>query len=331
MNKKDSFHAMIPDGWCEDPEKSKFLFRIYSIVLCSIAQLTEHASGQSSLPIEDGVPVWLGLCELQAGKLLKVGSGQVHSDPETGQVIIPTDVSEINLPRSAYFFLATPHEIDGVEFKEADTLSRLDRVEALLSIHFGSNVVYRQVFEAIFEARPDGKYSLVGDVMAVVQPSDGPNMAPENWHLFEEAIARIETIGDIAKKERIKRALEFYHSGKTSSDTAHGEKFFFYWTAIQILCNGRGSMATNHQFQSIYGFSKEQVEGDLLWKGILKARNDFSHAGVKIHLHKDAERYLQLLFLDLLRHELGLEPVGVALSSQPTLDLSVFRPDAVES
>jgi hypothetical protein len=331
MDKKNSFHTMIPDGWCKYPEKSKFLFRLYSVVPCSIAQLTEFASGQTSLPQEDGIPIWLGLCDLQADKLLSVESGQVHSDPETGYIILPKNVSNFNLPRSAYMLLATPHVIDGVEFKEPETHSRLDRMEALLSIHFGSNAVYQKVFQAIFEAQFDGKYSMAGDVMAVIQSSNGPNMAPENWRLFEETSSRIESVEDTGKKDRIKRSLEFYHSGKASPDTAHGEKFFFYWTAFQILCEGGGTMQTNRQLQSIYGFSKEQVEADLLWKGIVDLRNNFFHAGVKIHLYKDAERYLQFLFLDLLRHELGLDSVGAALSSHSNLDLSLFIRDTVQN
>ncbi|WP_323785312.1 hypothetical protein [Thalassovita sp.] len=330
MEKKSSFHEMIPDGWCKDPDKSKFLFRLYSIVPCSIAQLTEFSSGQTSFPQDDGVPIWLGLCDLHADQLLSVETGQVHSDPETGTVILPNNVRNLNLPRSAYMLLATPHAIDGVEFKEPVTRSRLDRVEALLSIYFGSNAVYRQVFQAIFEAQPNGQYSLDGDVMAVIQSSNGPNMSPENWRLFEETSSRIDGVEDTEKKARIRRSLEFYQSGKASHDTALSEKFFFYWTAIQILCEGGGTMQTNRQLQSIYGFSKEQVEADLLWKGIVDLRNSFFHAGVKIELYKDAERYLQFLFLDLLRHELDLNPVGAALSSQSNLDLSLFKPDILQ-
>lgn len=316
---------MIPGGWCEAPDKSKFILRLYSIVPCSIAQIKERSSGQSSFPTEDGVPVWLGLCELQANNLLRLGSGQVHSDPETGRIIVPTNVDSFDLPRSAYFLLATPHEIDGVSFEEADTLSRLDRLEALLSIHFGSNAVYRRVFQAIFEARPDGDYSVVGDEMAVIQPSDGPDMAPDNWWAFEEACSCIEALTDVARKERLRRALEFYHGGKSSPDTARGEKFFFYWTALRILGEGNRTLHTNSQLQVIYGFSKEEVEGKLLWKRIVELRNDFFYAGKKIHLYKDAERYLQLLILDLFRHELGLDPLRAALSAQPKLDLSIFR------
>ncbi|AGI69374.1 hypothetical protein OAN307_c39460 [Octadecabacter antarcticus 307] len=330
MTRKNSFQSMIPGGWCKDPEKSKFLFRLYSIVPCSIARLTEYASGLSSRPNEDGVPIWIDLCEIHADDLTKVGMGQLHSDPETGEIICPTDIGHFSIPRSACFLLATPHEIDGVEFREADTLSRLDRMEALLSIHFGSNAVYRQVFEAIYDAQPGGPYTFFGDVMATLQPFDGPMMASENWRLFEEAISQKDAIRDATKKNRINRALEFYHSGKTSPDTAHGEKFFFYWTAFQIFCEAGGTMATNRQLQSIYKFSKKQVEDDLLWKGIVDLRNNFFHKGVQILLIKDAERYLQLLFLDLLRDELGLEPVRAAFSSQPKLDLRIFGGNAVE-
>lgn len=330
MENKNSFHAMIPDGWCKDPEKSKFLLRLYSVVPCSIAQLTEFSSGQTSFPQDDGVPIWLGLCELQADQLISVEIGHVHSDPETGTVILPNNVRNLNLPRSAYMVLATPHEIDGVKFKEPVSRSRLDRVEAMLSIYFGDNAVYRQVFQAIFEARPNGQYSLAGDLMAVIQSSNGPNMSPENWRLFEETSSRIDGVEDDGKKARIRRSLEFYQSGKVAHDTALSEKFFFYWTAIQILCEGGGTMQTNRQLQSIYGFSKKQVEADLLWKGIVDLRNSFFHAGVKIELHKDAERYLQFLFLDLLRCELGLDPVGAALSSQAYLDLDLFKSDSLQ-
>ena len=166
--------------------------------------------------------------------------------------------------------------------------------------------------------------------MAVIQSSNGPNMSPENWLHFEETSARIDDVEDTEKKARIRRSLEFYQSGKASHDTALSEKFFFYWTAIQILCEGGGTMQTNRQLQSIYGFSKKQVEADLLWKGIVDLRNRFFHAGIKIELYKDAERYLQLLFLDLLRHELGLHPVGAALTSHSNLDLSLFKPDILQ-
>ena len=315
---------MIPSGWCEDPEKSKFLFRLYSVVPCSIVQIAEHSKGQTSLPTEDGVPIWLGLCELEADGLLRIGNGLVHSDPETGQINISTHVENFDLPHSAYFLLATPHEIDGKAFTEAETASRLNRAETQLSMHFGSNAVYRCVFEAIFETKAGGQYSVAGGVMAVVQSSDGPSMTSTNWSLLEEATSRIENLEDQMKKDRIRRALEFYHGGKTSPDTAHGEKFFFYWTALQILCEGKGTLATNVKFQKIYSFSKEEVEDKLFWKGILEARNDFFHTGKRVHLYKDAERYLQLMFLDLMRYELSLSAVHAALSAQPHLDLSLF-------
>ena len=89
-------------------------------------------------------------------------------------------------------------------------------------------------------------------------------------------------------------------------------------------------MATNSQLQSIYGFSKEEVEDLLLWKGVLNARNDFFHHGKKINLHKDAERYLQLLFLDLLHHQLGYAPVRAALNSKEHLDLRIFEKSSFE-
>lgn len=325
MKQATSFHAMIPDGWCEYPDQSKFLFRLYSIVPCSLERLGELFSEQSFMPTADGVPVWLGGCELKASNLLKLVTGTVHSNPDTGEIVIPTEADSFDLPRSAYLLLATPHQIDGTAFKEAETLARLDRVEALVSIYFGSNLVYKKVFEAVYEATPAGKYSVVGDEMAAIQSSNGPATGADKWELFQESCIRIEAFKDTEKKERINRALEFFHSAKSSPDKSKGEKFFFYWTSFQVLCEGKGTMATNSQLQSIYGFSKEEVEDLLLWKGVLNARNDFFHHGKKINLHKDAERYLQLLFLDLLHHQLGYAPVRAALNSKEHLDLRIFE------
>ena len=221
--------------------------------------------------------------------------------------------------------LATPRKIDGIDLNEAETLARLNRMEALLSAYFGSNTVYRKVFEAVFEAKTGGNYSITSDVFATIQQCDGPIMAADNWVYFEETVEQLEVLSDSDKKSRLRRALEFFHSGKSAVDTAVDEKFFFYWTSLQILCEGKGTMATNRKLQTIYNFSKDEVEEKLLWKDIVSARNDFHHTGKKIHLHKDAERYLQLLFLDLLRNELDLLPVGAALSSIETLDLAVLR------
>ncbi|WP_417725605.1 hypothetical protein [Salipiger sp.] len=324
---KVEFCDFAPSGWCENPEESKFLLRLYSIIPCPTSKIKEMFSGKTRMPTSDKIPVWLGGCEMEANKLLRAEWKQPYSNPETGQIVWPNHLSHIDLPLSSYLYLATPHEIDGIASSEVETENRLNRVEALLALYFGRNSVFKVVFSALIDAQKGGQYSVIGEVIANIQPCDGPEMLPENWEYFEETCQRIEVIGDSDTKDRIQRALELFHSGKTCPDTALTEKFVFYWTSIQVLCEGGGTMETNKRLQRIYGFTKNEVEERLLWRGVIRSRNDFYHRGKRISLHKDAERYMQFLFLDLLRDEIGLEPVGASLASIAALDLKIFRND----
>ncbi len=324
QRKTFDFTEIFPKDWCKKLEESEFLLRIYTIVPCSLEKLDKVFEGLKACIIDDDIPIWIGGGSIEASNLSSVNMGMIHSNPETGQIMMHSKAESIDLPLSSYLVMGCPLKIDGHDLGENETISRLNRVEALLSVYLGSNIVYKLVFEAFYEAQKGGKYSVVSDVLASIQSCDGPNASPQNWSFFEETAEKINALEDQNKKARIRRALEFYHSGKNTIDIGRDEKFFFYWTAIAVLCEGKGTKEVNLRLQTIYGFSKTQVEEDLLWKKIYLARNDFFYEGKNIHLHKDAERYMQLLFVDLLRHEIELQPIKVALSERDNLDLSVF-------
>ncbi len=294
------------------------------MVSVAIKQL-EHIFAPLKKPfIEDGIPIWIGGASINATGINSFENSFIYSDPETGTIILPTTLGTKELPLSAYLIMGCPLKIDGKELGEEKTISRLNRVEALLTAYLGSNTVYKLVFEAFYPAEGD-KYQIVSDVMASIQQCDGPSIADSNWRGVEDTFSEIESITNSHKKARIKRALEFFHSGKSTKDIGRDEKFFFYWTAITVLCEGKGTTDINNRLQKIYDFTFKEVEEKLRWKDILNARNFFFKQGKSIHLHKDAERYLQLLFLDLLRDELGLNPINAALSVIDVLDLEVLK------
>ena len=321
--KEINFADIFPKDWYQNPEESSFLLRIYTIVPVTIKQLEKKFSPLKKPFIEDGIPIWIEGASINAKGLNIFENNFIYSDPETGTIILPTVVGTKELPLSTYLIMGCPLKIDGKELGEDKTVSRLNRVEALLATYLGSNTVYKLVFEAFYPALGN-EYQVVSDVYARIQQCDGPWMAEYNWRCVEDTFLQIESITNSDKKARIKRALEFFHSGKSARDIGRDEKFFFYWTAITVLCEGKGTADINARLQAIYGFSFKEVEEKLRWKDILKARNLFFKQGKSIHLHKDAERYLQLLFLDLLRHEIDLPQIKAALSQINKLDLDVL-------
>src|SRR5262249_49650031 len=107
------------------------------------------------------------------------------------------------------------------------------------------------------------------------------------------------------KQARIRLSLELMNDAMRKYDG-----FFEYWTALEVLCDGKTN-AIKSRLQKIYGLKNQQEAGIATGLSTLAEwRHQYVHAGVRPNLSADVERYIQLLFLDLLRHEVGLKPRG---------------------
>ena len=113
------------------------------------------------------------------------------------------------------------------------------------------------------------------------------------------------------KKRRIELALQLMNEAMNKE---YG--FFEYWTALEIVCDGKSGKIKN-RLADIYEIASHNEAAEKTgFKKLAEWRHDFIHKGIRPIISADVERYIQLLFLDLLRNELELPRVGNIASIQ---------------
>jgi hypothetical protein len=94
------------------------------------------------------------------------------------------------------------------------------------------------------------------------------------------------------------------------------EAFFNYWTALEILCNG-SSQTIKTKVQKCYSLkSVGDVDSQTGMRMLARWRHDYFHKGKRPDFVGDEARYIQMLFLDLLRYELHLPSNGYVAAVQ---------------
>jgi hypothetical protein len=245
-----------------------------------------------------GTPLSVSFGTLTGGKVPKISFVTYAAD--SGQTTVFTKIDEIALPTAHYWFLSTPFKVDGSPGNEWNARRFLSRVYALLIAHCGLNALVDVVFEG--EVDVDGsQWRSTSPVLKTVQPVDGPFLHPTLWEALAEVSAALNK-APMERKQRIELALEFFDRATRSE-----EEFFNNWTALEILCNGK-SQKIRSCLQAAYELPNVgEVDKQSGFKQIAAWRHDFFHKGVRPTISADVARYIQWMFLDLLRRELGLE------------------------
>jgi hypothetical protein len=106
--------------------------------------------------------------------------------------------------------------------------------------------------------------------------------------------------------------LSFSFLTKAVELREHG--FFEYWTALEVLCAGKAPKIRS-QIQKGYGWQRSHdVDKILGFEKVSQMRHALVHKGILPSMSPGFERYMHLLFLDLLSCGLGLPMRGLLLS-----------------
>lgn len=296
--------ALAPSHWFEMPEKSSFWLRIYACVF------VPHDSFEQAIRamFEDGDT---GSFALRPGSKLAFASGkasgikvpftvsEVTTEP-SGKLNVFWKVDSKPLPDMPFVFLATPFKVNGIDGDEAEVRSLLDEVRALVALHAGQNFMRHIVFEGEIEAGRDQMH-VPGEAIKMPQPAEGPFLAKQNGHDIFEISAALRDVPEDGRRRRLLLSLQLV-------DRAMQSQFGFldYWTALEVLCDGLSNKvkATMAKTYKIKDHNKAADETGLTV--LAQWRHDYVHRGITPPLTADIERYLQLVFLDLLRHQLQL-------------------------
>lgn len=222
-----------------------------------------------------------------------------------GQLSYPSKLVYKELQKGSYVFITIPYKIDGKEGEEFFVKSYLNEVESVLSMYSGNNFLHSIVFDGEMALTKKGKAVIPGPAIPIPQKCDGPFLSKDVWNLIIDTFQEINKIKDVDKSNRVRLSLKFFQKGKNTFND--DESFFLYWTAIIALLEESKTMYINKKLQSLYSMSQEDVESKLMWKWAYQVRNDILHNAKSVVFHMQIERYFQLLFLDLLRGELGLK------------------------
>lgn len=315
------FDKLVPGDWFEHPEDSSIWLRIYTCLFVPHATLAD--SIRSWLPQPDepadfldfGAPILFGFGTVKDFKV-PVQTIDLYSQ-ESGQTVLAVNVGERTLPAATYIFLATPYRKDGTLGNEPAAKRTLDLAAGLLCLHAGLNFMRDCVFEGEASAG-DNKLSIPGQPKKVPKPAEGPFLGRQNGADVGEISERLSKTRE-PKKGRIELALRLMGTAMRED-----QGFFEYWTALEVVCDGK-SNRIKERLGKLYGLKSHKEAAELLGLGTLvKWRGDYVHGGKAPSLTADIERYLQLLFLDLLRHELDLptRSHAVALRQASGYDLS---------
>jgi hypothetical protein len=297
---------MVPEEWFVNRDKSTFWLRIYTTLPVAQNKINEYFENSLRSYVVDSQPIKLVILGLKEGlELLEIKNSIVHSDPESGSMVIPVKVDKISFPKSSYIFFFAPYKLNGVDGNVNKTKSNLDQLEAVLSARLGNNILYSLVYEGEHPLTDECKSQIYGQAFQVLNPCEGPFFTEKHWVKALEITGAIEMLEDVDKQNRIRLALQYYQKGKNIFRCE--EKFFFYWTALMIVTADSTTMQINNKLQIIYSCDKGFVENELAWIWAVTCRNNFFKRGVKLNFHANRERYFQMLFLDLLECELGFD------------------------
>jgi hypothetical protein len=314
--------GLAPAEWFTKPSESSFWLRIYTCLFIPHDDFAKALTSMFGSPAEGSMAMRLaGRLIFAFGRTNDIQAPQSTfemTSADSGQLQVVMKFDSKDLPNTPSVFLATPHRTDGIPGDEASARSCLDEVAALVCIHAGHNLMRHIVFEGEVDAIGD-QFSVPGEAMKMPQPAEGPFLAPQNGDDIYEIAGALRALTDDDLRRRLLLALQLI-------DRAMRGDFGFleYWTALEVVCDG-GANRIKTTLSKVYRIKSHNKAAEVTrLEVIAQWRHDYVHKGVKPKMNADVERYLQLLFLDTLRFELGLPSRGhlAAIQNSANFDLS---------
>ena len=296
-NKAGLLSDIIPKEWYKDPESSFAWVQIFTSLLIPWKNFIPALKGAlKNLQLDEPVSIaYLKMSGLELNTL----------DPfmfagEDGVINIHIDSHKKEFPLSNYVALITPYKNDGDTSDYIAMKSRLSVASSLISIHMGLNFMRDKVYDGKVGVS-DGSVGGVAQTSRIPQTCEGPFIHKDNWDDIEEIASQLFS-KPLEVRNRLLLGLEFFDKAIRQDNG-----FFNYWTALEVICNGR-SGKIKERIRSCYRFKSVQQSDDIGFKKIAQWRHDYFHKGKEAPLKPDVERYIQLLILDLFRHEVSLHP-----------------------
>ncbi|MFN0178966.1 MAG: hypothetical protein ACKVZ0_09200 [Gemmatimonadales bacterium] len=292
--------GIAPAEWFTDRSTSSFWLRLYTILGIPRDEIVERVTAF----IPEAATTFIGFegkAQFAVASLhgLKVPFSHIRPGAdEWGRSLVRLELVDKEIPDGAYLMLTVPYRVDGAAGDEEMVRASLDRIVCLLVLHAGLNLARDLVFDGEVDAGTS-QVTVASDIVSVPQPEEGPQLHTDlGGHIAEVADRLKYASGE--KRERLMLALDLMASAIRQP---HG--FFEYWTSLEVVCAGKAP-AMRARLGQIYHVTAQEAGKQSRLDVIAGWRHSYVHQGRRPPLTASVERYLQFLFLDLLRHELEL-------------------------
>ena len=293
--------SLIPCDWFTDRANSTVWVAIYTSLFLASTDFDRVARdffGTSHEPQpRPKYPVAVCCGQLHGLNVPSFGFAVV-TNPKSGESSLRVKCDMRALEETNYVLLVTPLKIDGDSRNYLEARKQLDASAGLLCIHTGVNFMRDLAAEGEVTAH-DGQFTSAWQGYVTPATSQGPFLAAELGAARLEAKDAIRSLPD-AKQDRITLALQLMNQGMRQENG-----FLHYWTALEIV--GGNANQIRGRLRRIYNLKSHKEGGEATrFNVIAKWRHQYVHKGIVPPLTPDVERYLQLMFVDLLRDELSL-------------------------
>lgn len=129
------------------------------------------------------------------------------------------------------FLSLPPYTIDDIKGNESTARYQIDIASAVVCAHTGRNFMRDVIFEGEVDA-VSGEYHAPSHPITVPQMPEGPFLNKRNFTDIEAIVDKL-TVLQPEIRSRVELSLEYFNK-----DLRKENSFFYYWTALAILCNG---------------------------------------------------------------------------------------------
>ncbi len=318
---KMGFHKLLDKLWEDEKDVCNLAFRLYSVHGIEHDTFVSNTKDKIEMIQWDGLSVKVSPLRLEKNCIKSTNTKILQEENGVPNIVFYNCDTEI--PKGCYIMLSAPSsatEKGEGDKREIDRV--LDLIVATVRMQLGANLAYELCWNGVVNVGTGNVFSYL-DGISFPTPVMDPFLDNKQWLRLSDTLVSLNNIADIKIAGRLKLSLELCYQ---ATELKHHLSFLHYWTAIERLCDTMRSVNIRDELARCYGLKETEIETDFGFKKIAQVRNDLVHSGVQQRLEPDAERYIQCMFLDLLRDKLGLSHEGYMKGCLEikSLDLSVF-------
>jgi hypothetical protein len=257
-------HVFAKGQWFRDISKSSIWLRIYTSLGLAHNEFSTRMK-ELFASVNWGEQVLVAFGQMSNFKI-PTTNWDIYAQ-EDGTTSVEAQVGQKKVKKTNYIWVSTPYEVDGKKIEIASVRAALDEVSAVLCMHMGRNLLNSLVFEG--DVRADGRaWGMPSAPIRTPTPADGPFLHSQLSSDIHETLASLRSIPQ-SFRCRIELALQVFEKAQREN-----EGFFDYWTAMEILCDGKAPKIRS-QLQKCYGFrTHKDVDDKVGFAVVTKWRHD---------------------------------------------------------